>query len=184
MIIVLATWKRNLISFFIIFNILAILIGASKPESQLNPIQKFFNPYLVWTRLLQQWKLFVPDPRTAMVKYSVDITFKDGRMITWQRPYPPNWDFFERHLAYNFQKWDLATDYIEEKGLLWPDLAHFIEYRFRDEKNPPEIITFIRTKAKIPDPNPIGYVMHDPSEFEWGRFIVFTYHVSTGKFDE
>ena len=100
--------KKIFINSFIILNLVAIPIGKSTYISKENVLKRIVTPYLVWTRLLQNWPLFVPSPRTYAIKYRAEIKFKDGTVQIWQRPYPPNWDFFERHLAYSFQKWDLA----------------------------------------------------------------------------
>lgn len=112
------------------------------------------------------------------MKYRVDITFKDGTTATWRRPYPPNWSFFERHLAYNFQKWDLASNYLETPNLLWHDLAMYMQRLYWNEKNPPETISLVRSTANWPPPNETGYVRSDESLLNWSDHPIFTYHVS------
>ncbi len=171
---------RILINAFIIFNIIAIPFSSSKPVAQQNMAQRFFLPYLRWTRLLQSWPLFVPSPRKYTAKYRAEIKFKDGSVKTWQRPYSPNWDFFERHLSYSFQKWDLASNYLESRGPLWGDLAHYLQeqYSTGDPANPPEVITFIRATANWPPPNETGYARSDEKLLQWTDRTVFVYHVS------
>jgi hypothetical protein len=167
-----------LISAFIIFNLVAIPFSSSKPAAEQNAVQRFFLPYLRWTRLLQSWPLFVPSPRKFAQKYFADITFKDGSHKIWQRPYPPNWDFFARHLSYSFQKWDLASNYLESRGPLWDDLAHYLQRLYANPSNPPEIITFMRSTANWPPPNETGYVRSDERLLQWTDQPVFTYHVT------
>jgi hypothetical protein len=174
---------RNLISAFIIFNIVAIASGSSLPLAQQNPVQRFFSPYLVWTRLLQSWQLFVPSPRTYLINYRAEIKFKDGSVKTWKRPYPPNWDFFPRHLSYNFQKWDLAANYLEKPRLaplLWTDLAHYLVREYADDNNPPETISFFRSRVDLPPPNETGYVQPDLTHLRWSDQILYTYSVKLG----
>lgn len=176
--------KRNLISTFIVFNIAAVLIGVGRRnEVDLTPVQKIFMPYLVWTRLLQHWELFVPAPRKYALKYHAEISFKDGTTKSWQRPYPPNWDFFERHLSYNFQKWDLAAGYLEQRDLLWRDLTDFLLRIYANDQNPPVSVTFIRSKAERQPPHEEGYVMHEDSELQWNDSVVFKYDVATKTFN-
>src|SRR5438067_269077 len=105
--------KRRIISFLIVAHIIAILLGSSRLVPTPSSVQSFFHPYLWWTRLEQDWKLFVPTPRIFSIRYHVDIDFKNGKHIRWQRPYPPKWGFFQRMLCYHFQKWDLASNRID-----------------------------------------------------------------------
>ena len=173
-------WKRNLISAFIIFNIVGILVGQAFNN---GPIGKFYSPYLVRTRLLQRWNLFSPSPGKFARKYRVDITFQDGAKASWKRPYPPNWGFFERHLAYHFQKWDLSGDRLEEKGILWPDLSAFIQRLYWNDQNPPVLIELIREQAPVLPPHETGYAMHDESELSWTDYLVFKYFIREKRFE-
>jgi hypothetical protein len=173
-------WRRGVISAFIIFNIVAISFGSTAPVSQQGPVERFFTPYLVWTRLLQNWRLFVPTPKKFFMNYHAEITFKDGTKKNWQRPYPPNWDFFPRHLAYQFQKWDLASNYLEQPGLsslLWEDLGSYLTRIYNDPANPPEKIEFFRSRADIPPPLETGYAQPDLSQLQWQTQLVHTYTV-------
>ncbi len=177
------SWLKSLITVFIVFNLLAIPIGTTKPLAEQNAIQRFFLPYLRWTRLLQSWPLFVPSPRKFAMKYKAEITFRDGEKKTWRRPYPPNWDFFQRHEAYNFQKWDLASNYLESSNMLWPDLVNYIERLHQNPNNPPTKIKLIREVALWPPPHTSGYVGPDDNELEWQDFPLFTYDVVERKFE-
>src|SRR4051812_1457031 len=91
--------KRVVISAWIVYTLVAVFLGSADPLVEQNAVQRFFYPYLVWTRLLQSWKLFTPTPRKHMLKYRADLVFKDGTSKSWMRPYPPNWAFFPRHLS-------------------------------------------------------------------------------------
>jgi hypothetical protein len=171
-------WCRRLISAFILFNITAVFFGVPKRPEERNFAEQFFNPYLKWTRLNQQWRLFVPEPRRFATKYRVEIEFMDGTRTTWQRPYPPNWDFFERHLAYNFQKWDLVADHLETSAQVRMDLAKYIQRNYQYFDSPAKYIKLIRARANWPDPHPEGYAMHEDSELAWQDHILFNYSVS------
>lgn len=173
---------RAIISAFIAFNIAAILFGSNAPPAEQNVVQRFFYPYLVRTRLLQSWRLFTPSPRKYTLNYRAEITFKDGTSTTWRRPYPTNWDFFGRHLAYHFQKWDLASNYLDTPGLkhlLWSDLGSYLQKTYWSEANPPKSIRFIRSSAEIPPPNEKGDVGldHDPAQLKWVESVAYLYTV-------
>jgi hypothetical protein len=173
-------WPRILISGFILFHMIAIPLSTSRPKSEQSLAQRIVMPYLKWTRLNQHWPLFSPTPRTYAKRYRVDIAFHDGSMTTWRRPYPPNWDFFERHLAYNYQKWDLAAKYLDQRGPLWDDLAHYIEHRYHNEQNPPEVIALVLEMADWQPPNETGWAFHENEEasLKWNERRLFTYHVA------
>lgn len=177
------TWKRALISGFVLFNIVAVLCSSSKPVQEQNPLERFFMPYLRWTRLNQRWPLFVPSPRKFALKFRVEIQFKDGTQKVWRRPYPPNWDFFARHLAYSFQKWDLASNYLDAPGPLWLDLVHFIEWLYREEPSPPQKIILIRSMGNWPEPAESGDPRQDENLLQWVDTTVFAYDVVNQRFE-
>lgn len=160
---------------FIIFHFLAIPASSSRPRVELSWYQKIFAPYLEWTRLRQRWPLFVPEPRRYSQKYYAEVYYKNGTKRIWQRPYPPNWDFFSRHLSYNWQKLDLAANNLE-KRIVWPDFAKYIERVNQVDNVPITRIDFIRSKAQRPPPNETGYVQHDDSELVWEAETVFSYY--------
>jgi hypothetical protein len=177
-------WKRGLISAFIIFNIVAIGFGSSRPVAEQSLITRFVNPYLVWTRLLQNWPLFAPEPRRFIVKYRAEITFRNHAMTVWERPYPPDWDFFARHLSYQFQKWDTGSNNLEKpiiSDFLWLDFAHYLEKLYANPANPPDHITFFRSRAAVPPPNETGYAQPDFSHPQWIDDRVHLYTVKDGK---
>jgi hypothetical protein len=176
-------WRRRIISGFIIFNIFAITCSSTLPLNEQNSFQRFFYPYAYWTRLLQSWPLFTPSPRDFALRYHVEVKLQSGEVKIWQRPYPPNWDFFERHLSYNFQKWDLASNYLERKDLLWDDLAHYIQRLYENELDPPTKIKLVRSRAAWPPPHPTGYVRSDLNELKWQDVTLFTFDVPTQRFE-
>jgi hypothetical protein len=176
-------FSKRFITVFILFNVIAILIGSTAPPAQQNPFQRFVLPYLRWTRLLQSWPLFVPAPRKYAMKYRVEVQFQDGSTQTWRRPYPPNWDFFARHLAYNFQKWDLAANYLESNDNLRLDLAHYVERIYcpgdglTNATNPCQTIRLIRSNANWPPPKESGWVGGEESDLHWIDRTLFVYNV-------
>lgn len=172
---------RITISFFIAFNILSALIAPIKPKDQRTFIQNLFYPYALWTRTLQEWGLFTPSPRTSVVFYKYEILFKDGQKKTWVRPYPEKWDFFQRHLAYNWQKFDLAGHNLDHP-LLYDDVADYIKRLFWENENPPVEIKLFRSRAPWPAPKTEGYALPQIKELRWFNDLLFDYRVEENKF--
>jgi len=170
--------KRTLISAFILLNILT----ATLTNTQGNWVPlSISSPLLVygrWTRLLQRWSLFSPEPRRYTQSFHFEITFRDGTKKLWERPYPPLWDFFERHHAYHWQKLDTASNHFEDPHL-WPDYAHWVQREFSNDRNPPTEIRLIRKAAEIDAPAQTGYIWHEPSELNFIEQTLFTYDVAT-----
>lgn len=173
--------RKIIISILIIFNITAALVAPIRPRNLQSPIEKFFYPYALWTRILQEWSLFSPNPRKEYVYYKFVITFKDGKKKTWVRPYPENWNFFQRHLAYNWQKLDLAGHNLD-RNVLYKDFADYLKKKFWDETNPPQMIELYRAESKWSDPKPEGYVGPDLENMFWRDVQLFVYNVGEDKF--
>ena len=170
-------WARVLINFFIIWNIAAVTIGSTKIITTPEVARRFFFPYLYWTRLLQGWLLFVPTPRFTTSKFRVDVTFQDGKIESWRRPYPPNWDFFQRHLSYQYQKWDLASDSLTSSEAVKKDFARFVLRMKWNEINPPVLVEVVCERAEWPAPHPTGYAFHEDRELVWHNIYIGKYQV-------
>lgn len=175
-------WARVLISGFIAFHALAVLSGSYEQEWRPNWLNRFTHPYLTQFGLAQRWALFSPEPRRYIDRFRVEIYPKNAKKIVWSRPYPPNWDFFARHLSYNFQKWDLAGHYLEYPGLLWEDLTQYVLQLYHDDQHPAEFVKLILTKTPVPPPKETGYVGPFPSELIPSDEVIYMYDVKQGKF--
>jgi hypothetical protein len=166
------------INTFIIFNILAILLGTSSIWT--TPFRPLFNPYLHWTRLSQSWVLFGPEPDKVAKRYRVDIDFKDGAKTSWHRPYSPNWDFFERHLAYNFQKHDLSARYLERIDTCRRDFVDYVLRLHHNADNPPVRLTLVRSTAGWPKPTAERDLVYDAEKLTWKDVTIESYVVENG----
>jgi hypothetical protein len=179
-------WKRNALSALLLFHLVAVPLGSYWTESRdnSNALKKLLSNYVYGLRIRQYWALFSPDPRHIAVKYSALIVFRNGQSKRWRRPYSPNWNFFERHLAYNFQKWDLVSDNLDHKSGLWDSLDQYLLKTNQDPDgtNPIREIQFIRSYAPWPPPNPTGYVGGETKDLRWTDQVLFRYDASTKQF--
>jgi hypothetical protein len=167
--------RKKIINFFIIFNICAVLFASSNVIPKIPGWQQLVYPYLIWTRLAQTWWLF-PDPRRESMKFRFEIEFKDKTTKTWVRPYPPNWDFFERHLSYNFQKLDLAAPALLKDPAVQKDFSGYVMRLHWSDENPPETVKLVVSRA--PWPKPTEKLVYDDKGLFWTDKILATYHVN------
>jgi len=174
------TLRQKFISTFIIFNVLAILIAPVKTVKDQNLIQKPFYYYALWTRLLQRWNLFAPDPRKDATYYRVEVTFNDFSQYMWRRPYPTNWGFFYRHLCYNWQKYDLAVTHMEYPQF-WDDIVNFIAHQDFITK-PIKRIRLSKMKSPWPPPKLEGYAFTEVKDLIWQDVTVFVYDFENKKY--
>jgi hypothetical protein len=170
-------WKRILANAFILFNLSAVLLGSSKMYTTPLIVRQFYFPYLRWTRLLQGWLLFTPEPRRYSLKYEIEIIYENNHRVAWQRPYPPKWDFFERHLSYNFQKFDLAADYlVTDKDVRYDYCSYVLRLHWSDI-NPPQVVRLLTYRAEWPEPNSDGPLEYDETKLTWIRHVMASYNV-------
>ncbi len=170
------SWRKPLINFFIVFNITAVIFSSSNVFPKIPVWQTLVYPYLKWTRLQQTWFLF-PEPRRETMKFRFEIEFRDKSIQTWQRPYPPNWNFFDRHLAYNFQKLDLAGPSLLRDPAVQKDFSSYVMRLHWNDENPPETVKLIVARAPWPVPTEHKLV-YDESKLFWTDNVLATYKVS------
>jgi hypothetical protein len=143
--------SRLAVSAFIVWNIAVILLTNSQTFIPPMAVMTALLPYARATRLMQRWALFCPEPRRFFSQYFFEVTFKDGTQTHWSRPESPNWDFFGRHHASNWQKFDTASNHMEDPRFR-ADLAAWVAGHLANEANPPERIVLIHHIAPVPPP--------------------------------
>jgi hypothetical protein len=158
-----------------------IACSSLRPLPAHNPVTRGLLYYVNALRIMQRWELFVPEPRRMATEYRVDIKFAKGTGV-WKRTQPVKWDFFQRHEAYNFQKWDLAGHHLDTPSQLYRDLARYIMKRYdRDPANPMLSLQLVRAQADWPPPRESGWVGGEVADLQWKDRVLFTYYVKDGK---
>jgi len=170
---------RLFISLFILLNIATVLLtntqSAFVPADYVRPLEIYGR----YTRLLQRWSLFSPEPRRFVQLFFFEILYRDGSKSTWERPMPEVSGFFQREHAYNWQKIDTASNHLEDQHL-WPDLGRWAARKFWDEKNPPQTVRLVRRIAAISPPLEDG-VWRETRDLKFTEQVVFTYDVASGE---
>jgi hypothetical protein len=169
---------RVAISAFIVWNGLVVLLTNCQEIRVPPTLLAILEPYARATRLMQRWSLFCPEPRRYSAQYAFEITRRDGSRTRWSRPLPPQWGFFARHHASNWQKLDSASNRMETP-FFWPGLARWAEREFRDDSNPPTQISLYKLVTQTPPPGPDGAFWQIGGEKR--ELKVFDYWVATGE---
>ncbi len=172
------TQRQTLLTLFIIFNIAAIVIGCTQVLHIPLEVRKVFYPYLRWTRLAQSWRLFAPEPKRVAIKYRWDITFKDQTKTKWYRPYPGKWNFFERHESYQFQKFDLGSNYLMKDPDARKDFCSYVMRLHWNDENPPELVELYQEIGKWPAPEDGKPLVYDESTLFYSDLFVARYKVN------
>jgi len=134
-----------------------------------------FLPYARFTRVMQRWSLFCPEPRRYVSSYYFVATYRDGSTRRWQRPFPPHWGYIARLHSANWQKFDSASHHMEDRQL-WPDLARWASSKLASPgEGAPIQLQLFRHFAVTPPPNPTGEVQHDAKDFQFIERPIFTY---------
>ncbi len=175
---------RATISAFIVFTVLAVVLTNNSEfavnNAILKPVMTLFDSYARWTRLEQRWSLFSPEPRRYIVQYVFHIRFRDGSTTVWQRPAPPKWGFFARYYVSDWQKFDTASNRMEDPAL-WPDLATWVARQFPNSKNPPVEIQLVARLADTPAPSANGSAWPASEAFHFRVQPIFTFDAVSGQ---
>jgi hypothetical protein len=179
--------RQRFISGLILAHVLLIPVGSEWARRRESAwAQRGVAKYLVWSGLAQRWALFAPEPRHYRARYYARVRFRDGSERFWAPPNAPRIGFAERHLAHAYQKYAYSMDYLEQKGpdgkgVLWLDLARFLERMHRDAGNPPLRISWYRSVADLPEASAAAAMRPDPGSLAWKEELYFTYDVERGR---
>lgn len=171
-------WRETILSAFIVFNIVSVVVGCTQIIHIPLSVRKIFYPYLGWTRLAQSWYLFAPEPKRVAIKYRVDINFKDQTTKSWYRPYPGKWNFFERHEAYQYQKFDLGANYLMKDPVARKDFCAYVMRLHWQDTNPPESVALFQEIAKWPDPEMSDTLVFDEKSLKFADHLVAKFNVN------
>lgn len=171
--------RQRIISAFIILQTITIIQPTKTFENQ-SAAQKPFYIFGLWTRTLQTWNLFAPEPRRYASYYQVEVMYNDFTKYMWRRPYPTNWGFFYRHLCYNWQKYDLAATHME-MPIVWDDIVNFIVRQDFVTKSIKRV-RLSKMVAPWPPPKSSGYVFTEVEDLHWTDSTIFVYDLEQKKY--
>jgi hypothetical protein len=162
------TFRRGVISVFILFHLIAIACMASPFD--LPPIRNMkdlVKPYMVWAGLFQTWDMFAPNPEGVNSYIKTVVISRDRHIHVWSFPRMEELGFVERYRKERYRKF---SDVLPQPQYapLWPDVAAHAATQFNSQSDPPEKVLLIQFQSDIrpatdgaPDPAPRPSVFYD-----------------------
>jgi hypothetical protein len=162
------TFRRGVISVFILFHLIAITCMAFPFD--LPPIRNMkdlVKPYMVWAGLFQTWDMFAPNPEAVNSYIKTVVISRDRHMHVWSFPRMEELGFIERYRKERYRKFSDVLPQ-PQNAPLWPDVAAHAATQFNSQSDPPEKVLLIQFESDIrpatdgaPDPAPRPSVFYD-----------------------
>jgi hypothetical protein len=102
------TFRRGVISVFILFHLVAITCIAFPFD--LPPIRNMkalVKPYMVWAGLFQTWDMFAPNPEGINSYIKTVVISRDRHMHVWSFPRMEELGFLERYKKERYRKFSV-----------------------------------------------------------------------------
>jgi hypothetical protein len=145
---------RWLVNGFIALHIVCIAAwnvpGPVRP-SALRSVLDEISPYMIRSGLWQGWDMFAPDPLALDLDVIAEVTFVDGRQVTWVFPRMQEMPYLERYLKERWRKWRERVR-LDAFSVIWPDTARWIARRFDSPEHPVRSVALVRRWSEIPAP--------------------------------
>jgi hypothetical protein len=117
--------RQPIISLFILFHILTMVLWVTPPFPMYWSILPPFRQYICVIGFWNTWTMFC-HPKTWNLYLTANVTLADGTIITWDFPRMEKLDYWTRAQKEHYRKW--AHEYIneEEYKFAWPEACRFI----------------------------------------------------------
>lgn len=169
--------RMPVISAFIIFHWVLNFVYLFNNHPYMNNVVATFWPYYSYFGLDQNWGVFAPHPREANPHLTAIIHYKDGSSRLWAYPRMERLSFLERIPKERFRKFFDDNAAWPKFDILWPDIAAYIaRLNYRDQNNPPELVTLVRFHSFILPPAE-GMGKKNPPH--WETNAILTYNVKS-----
>ena len=116
-----SAFGRGVISTLLIVTVIAVA-ATNLPDSSLRRgLMQPGQPFLNALGLDQNWSVFAPDPRRAVLDVYALVTFEDGKVTRWH--FPRNNSVIGSYRDYRWGKWQEAMIVPSNGNLLWRSAA-------------------------------------------------------------
>jgi hypothetical protein len=162
---------RAMISFGVMFTLAAILV-ACLPDSVIkSSLLVRAQPYLTAVGLGEDWGVFAPSPRTAVIYGSGDIQYSDGTSSVWSFPVRSG------VMAYSDYRWQKFEEYVrldDHRGLWQPFAQYLADHQATPGRTPVQV-SLMRRWADI---HPPGVT---PGLGPWSQYVYYVMPLQEAK---
>jgi len=143
---------RLVINVFIIIHLVLIVAWLFPISSQLLAIKGFFNRYIIFLGLDQNYSMFAPTVRKTNRHLIALITFQDLSTVIWLYPRMERMGLIEAMQKERYRKF--ANDNIVAScfKMFMPDFARHIARAHSCPGNRPELVSLYLSETDIPEP--------------------------------
>ena len=143
------TFRRGVISVFILFHLVAITCVALPWNLPITgSIKDLVRPYMRWTGLYQTWDMFGPDPEKVNSYVKSVIVTQDHHMRVWSFPRMEELSFGKRYEKERYRKF-LEVLPQTQFALLWPDVARHLARSLNGQADPSDKVMLIQFQSEI-----------------------------------
>ena len=139
---------RRLINFALILTLAAMLVATMPVSVIRSTLLVWAQPYLTAVGLGEDWGVFAPSPRTAVVYGTAQIRYTDGTSSEWSFPTRPGL------AAYSDYRWQKFEEHVRLDGYsgLWRPFARYLASHESSPGHAPLQVTLTRRWAAIRPP--------------------------------
>lgn len=176
----MSSFKKIVISGFILFNILAMVRVHLPLEARFfSVIYKPVDAYLSFFSIYQDWMMFAKNPSRINVYISAEAEFDDGTKDTYVFPRPTELGLGDKYtFGERYRKILSEAIRRDDHSYMWPDTAKFAlrKMRERNLNKVPLKVHLFRHWNETPDLEK-EFVPHLTKSQNYDSFKFFTYEV-------
>ncbi len=143
---------RLIINVFIAIHLLLITAWLFPVNPQMQAIQHFFNRYIVFLGLDQNYSMFAPTVRKTNRHIIALITFQDLSTVIWTYPRMERLGLIEAMQKERYRKFTNDNIVMPCFQMFLPDFARYIARTHACANNKPELVSLYLSETDIPEP--------------------------------
>jgi hypothetical protein len=143
---------RLVINIFIIIHLLLIAAWLFPINTQLLTIKGFFNRYIIFLGLDQNYAMFAPAVRKTNRHLTALITFQDLSTVIWLYPRLERMGFIEAMQKERYRKFANDNIVMPCFKMFLPDFARYIARTHACADNSPQQVSLYLSETDIPGP--------------------------------
>ena len=160
---------RALINCGLILTLAAMMVATMPASVIRSTLLVWAQPYLTAVGLGEDWGVFAPSPRTAVIYGTAHIQYNDGSSSEWSFPTRPGL------AAYSDYRWQKFEEHVRLDGFsgLWRPFAQYLASHASTRGHTPVRVTLTRRWAVIRPPGV------SPELGPWAQFSYYSMPVGS-----